>query len=147
MSKQTGNGLAVFNGSRFQKGSGKQVGYGIGSFFKSLARKAMPFLQSGAKAVGKAALNTGMNIANDVASGKNFKQAATNPIKTTGKELQTSALSEAKRIVPKLMSGSGKPRQRGIKRRAPKKANTLSKASKAKRPKQGDQVDAFFKVK
>ena len=53
MTEQSGAGrMMVFHGGRFQRGYG-QVGYGLGSFFQSLARKAMPFLQSGAKSLGE----------------------------------------------------------------------------------------------
>ena len=54
------------------KGVGIQRGYGLGSMFRSLFRSAIPFLKSGAKAVGKAALKTGMGVANDFIAGKHI---------------------------------------------------------------------------
>ena len=47
-------------------------GAGIGNFFKSLFRLAMPML----KTVGKHALVTGSKIADDVAQGRNLKESA-----------------------------------------------------------------------
>ena len=68
-----------------QIGSGKypiyrapvlQKGYGIGNLFKSMARTVMPALKEGMKTLGKTALQTGMDVMQDVASGENFKTAA-----------------------------------------------------------------------
>lgn len=73
---QTGKGLPYFKGAVLQKG------YGIGGFFAKLFRSAMPFLFSGAKAIGKEALRTGTRVANDVLSGENFKAS----LKTRAKE-------------------------------------------------------------
>ena len=60
--------MLVFHGGQIQRG------YGLGSFFSSLARRALPFLKQGAKALGRAALKTGINVAQDVLAGKNVKQ-------------------------------------------------------------------------
>ena len=49
-----------FHGARFQRG------YGLGSIFKGLFRWAMPHLQQGARVLGEKALQTGVDVAQDV---------------------------------------------------------------------------------
>ena len=58
-----------FHGARFQRG------YGLGSIFKGLFCWAMPHLQHGAKVLGKKALQTGVQVAQDVLAGENVKTA------------------------------------------------------------------------
>ena len=67
--KQKGGSLPAFHGARFQRG------YGLGSIFRGLFRWAMPHLQQGAKVIGKKALQTGVNVAQDVLDGDNIKKA------------------------------------------------------------------------
>ena len=67
--KQKGGNLPAFHGARFQRG------YGLGSIFKGLFRWAIPHLQQGAKVIGKKALQTGVNVAQDVLGGDNIKTA------------------------------------------------------------------------
>ena len=67
--KQKGGNLPAFHGARFQRG------YGLGSIFKGLFRWAKPLLQQGAKVIGKKALQTGVNVAQDVLDGDNIKKA------------------------------------------------------------------------
>ena len=63
--------LKAFHGSRFQRG------YGLGSIFKGLFCWALPHIQQGAKVLGKRALQTGVNDAQDVLAGENVKAALT----------------------------------------------------------------------
>ena len=74
LDQQQGNRMPVFMGAPWMRGYG-QVGFGLGGLFKSIARAVMPMVKVGAKALGKTALNTGVNVLNDVASGKDLKQA------------------------------------------------------------------------
>ena len=67
--KQRGGNLPAFHGSRFQQG------YGLGSIIKGLFRWAMPHLQQGAKVLGKEALQTGVQVAQDVLEGNNVDTA------------------------------------------------------------------------
>ena len=67
--KQKGGNLPAFHGARFQQG------YGLGSIFKGLFRWAMPHLQQGAKVLGKKALQTGVQVAQDVLEGNNVNTA------------------------------------------------------------------------
>ena len=63
--KQKGGNLPAFHGARFQRG------YGLGSIFKGLFRWGIPHLQQGAKVLGKKALQTGAQVAQDVLEGNN----------------------------------------------------------------------------
>lgn len=120
--------MMVFHGGRFQKGYG-QVGYGLGSFFQSLARSAMPFLQKGAKTLGKATLDTGVNIARDVLAGNNLKDSAQARLRQTAKTMKDQTLNH---ITSQVGSGSSK-RKKGSKRKAPQKKISLPQTGKAKR--------------
>ena len=67
--KQKGGSLPAFHGARFQHG------YGLGSIFRGLFRWAMPHLQQGAKVIGQKALQTGVNVVQDVLDEDNIKTA------------------------------------------------------------------------
>ena len=67
--KQKEGNLPAFHGARFQRG------YGLGSIFKGLFRWALPHLQQGAQVLGKKALQTGVQVAQDVLAGENVKTA------------------------------------------------------------------------
>ena len=59
----------------FKKGARIQIGYGIGNFFKSIARFAIPMVKRGAQAIGKRALGAAIDVGHDILAGKNVKQA------------------------------------------------------------------------
>ena len=61
----------------FYRGPVLQRGYGLRSIFKSVARSVMPSL----KEIGKSALNTGLEVLQDVAKGENIKSAAKKRLK------------------------------------------------------------------
>jgi hypothetical protein len=69
---QAGGALPVFAGARTQKG------HGLGSLFQGLARAATPLLVSGAKAAGKQAIKSGLQVMGDVARGRNLKRSLKN---------------------------------------------------------------------
>ena len=108
--KQKGGNLPAFHGARFQRG------YGLGSIFKGLFRWAMPHLQQGAKMLGKKALQTGVQVAQDVLGGENVKTATKKRAKQAlGLPSQNSSQSgrgrkATKRKAPetKISSPSGK---------------------------------------
>ena len=70
-----------------------QRGYGIGNMFKSLSRAVMPALKEGLKTVGKTALQTGLDVMQDVSRGENFKTAAKNRLKENSLGLLDDTLS------------------------------------------------------
>ena len=117
-SQQTGRGLNYYQGSAYQRG------YGVGGLFRSFYRIAAPLLRSGAKALGKQILQSGVHMINDVSQGENIKIAAKRRLKEAGRHLTDKA---ATRI--KTMIGSGK---RNKKRRLAKKHISTRPAKKAK---------------
>ena len=106
---QRGGNLPVFYGGRFQRG------YGLGSFFKSLARSAVPLIQKGAKAVGKTALNAGMNLARDVMAGSNVKESAKSQLAPASGQLKRKALNE---LTSQTGSGNKRRKKTPIKRQS-----------------------------
>ena len=117
--KQTGRGMAAFTGAQYQRG------HGLGNMLRSLTKFALPFLKKGAKAVGKQAKKTGMNIAQEVMLGQNIKKAAKRHLSQGLTDLITQ-------------QGRGQPRRR--KRRGPPgerlKRRKFAKPS-TKKPKRG----------
>ena len=73
--KQMGGNLPAFHGARSQRG------YGLGSIFKGLFRWATPHLKQGVKALGKKALQTGVNVAQDMLAGENLTTATSKRVK------------------------------------------------------------------
>lgn len=129
----------IFIGSPYQRGHG-----GIGSFLAGLFRKVLPLLSHGAKAVGKEALCTGVNIVSDVAT-KNtpIKESFRKRMKESGENLKRKAEDK----LDKLMEGSGYKRRRYValahsvdspttvrrKSRKRKKPKTVGKRKKCKK--------------
>ena len=118
---QNGSGLPVFQGSRGQRG------HGLGSMLSGFFRSAMPMIKRGLATFGKHALQTGLEIAGDVADGKSFKDSAKERILPT-------ILPGIKRFAQEELlsnqAGSGKRRRglshkrRPIKRKLPSKVSS-----------------------
>ena len=127
--KQKGGNLPAFHGARFQRG------YGLGSIFKGLFRWAMPHLQQGAKMLGKKALQTGVDVAQDVLAGENLKTAT--------KKRAKQALGLPSQDSPQ--SGAGK---KGTKRKAQPRKNSSPPGKKRKTsPQQEKPEDKFSFLK
>lgn len=94
---------------------------GLGSIFKGLFRWAVPRLKQGAKALGKKALKTGVNVVQDVLEGENVQAAVTK----RGKQAIDDIVSHN---TPRSQVGSGR---KTTKRK--KGPTTLSSASVKKR--------------
>lgn len=125
MRKQQGGHMMVFHGGSFQRG------YGLGSFFKSLARKALPLLQEGAKTAGKAALKTGVNIAKDVLTGNNLKDSAKSRLRQSAQTMKQHTMDQ---ITSQFGSGRSRQKKR-LKRVMPQKKLSPPSTGKAKRAK------------
>jgi hypothetical protein len=104
-----GRGIPYFSGPVYQRG------HGIGSLFRGLFRFAMPFIKQGAKAVGRQALQTGMQVAGDVLENRPFKESVKSRVREAGSALKTKAENK----VTQLLTGSG--RRRARKRKAPRR--------------------------
>ena len=86
---QVGHGMPYFSGARIQQG------YGLDNLFNSIAKSVLPLVKSGAKAVGKQVLQSGVDFASDVLNGKNAKQAAIDRAKSAGSNLFTSSQTKS----------------------------------------------------
>ena len=88
---QVGYGMTGFKGFPYHRGAG------LGSFFRSLFRMAVPLIRSAASNVGKQALATGAHVASDMVQGKPFIQA----LEEHGKEGAAQLISKAGRALQK----------------------------------------------
>ena len=125
--KQKGGNLPAFHGALFQRG------YGLGSIFRGLFRWAMPHLKQGAKMLGKKAVQTGVNVAQDVLAGENLKTA----VKRQGKK----ALGLTSQNSPQ--SGAGK---KGTKRKAQRRNNSSPPGKKRKTSPQQKKPEERFSL-
>lgn len=137
-----GSGVGkIFIGAPHQRGHG-----GIGSFLAGLFRRVLPLLSRGAKAVGKEALRTGMNIVSDVTTQNTpIKEAFRNRVKESGENLKRKAEEK----LDKLMEGSGYKKRRylalahsigtvnGVKKK--RKRNTTAKKKKKSKGRKKDK--------
>ncbi|KAK2171498.1 hypothetical protein NP493_1059g00013 [Ridgeia piscesae] len=108
--RQVGGALPFFVGAKVQRG------HGLGSLLGGLLRSAAPLIRRGAVAVGKRALRTGMQIADDVMTEQNIKQAAKRRVTDAGKDLLRSLATAAG--PPGVRTQSKKRQRRPIKRAA-----------------------------
>ena len=92
---QVGQGQS-FSGAAFQRG------YGLGNIFASLGKAILSLVKSGAKAIGKQALKSGVAFASDVLAGKNVKQAALERTKQAGPTLLRQATAPKKQKAPRV---------------------------------------------
>lgn len=96
------------NFGRVYVGATNQRGHGIGAFLGGLFRRILPYLGSAARAVGKEALNAGMNVVGDVVtSGQPLKMALENRLTESGLNLKRRAQDK----IGALMRGSGYKRK------------------------------------
>jgi len=105
--RHRGRGIPYFAGPAYQRG------HGIGSLFRGLFRYAMPFIKQGAKALGRQALHTGIQVAGDVLENRPIKESVKARVRQAGTTLKTKAENK----INQLLAGSG--RRRARKRRAP----------------------------
>ena len=132
---QRGGG-SYFAGRLFQRGYG-QRGAGIGNFFGSLFKKAIPFLTGASKQIGKAALKTGANVLADTVSGQRFQDSLQNRVKEAGKELKRDATNQIVNAI-RSQTGSGRkrkqPQQRGRSGQKKRKQSQKKQTTKTSRP-------------
>ena len=107
---QSGSGIPVFHGALGQRS------HGLGSMISGFFRRAFPFIFSGAKALGKPVLRTGVNIASDVIDRKSLKESAGAHIPDGIKSFVSSNFGQ---------SGSGKRRERTSKRKTKRRKKDI----------------------
>lgn len=91
---QTGFGMEGYRGSPYQRGAG------LGSFFKSLFRMAVPLFKSIGRKAGKQALYAGADLLTDVAHGKPV-------IESAKRQLKSSTAKVLKEVGDDLQEGEG----------------------------------------
>lgn len=129
-SNQAGTGIGVV-----YKGVLHQQGHGIGSFLGGLFRSVLPLISSGAKAIGKEALNAGVGILSDIVSAKPLEESVTSRFHEATSNLKRKADNKINRV----MKGSGyKNKKRNVesliqlrklKERTAKKVKKIKKLS------------------
>ena len=102
--QQIGHGLSVFSGATTQRG------HGIGGFFSSLLKGAMPLLKSGAKNIGRELLSTGVNVAKDLLNGEQPKKALKRRFASSG----VSLLDKLDKSLNGPSVGSVQPKKRRV---------------------------------
>lgn len=102
---QTGGGRTGYGGiSHVYIGSPNQRGHGIGSFLGGLFRRIIPLLKHGARAVGREALRSGINVASDIMdTGMQPREAFKTRLRESGENLKRKAEEK----INTLMKGSG----------------------------------------
>ncbi|MCP4493003.1 MAG: hypothetical protein GY820_37740 [Gammaproteobacteria bacterium] len=109
---QRGGGLPAFSGYAYQRG------YGLGGIFKGLMRYVMPLAKQAGKAVGKQALVTASEIAQDVVNDVDISEAIQNRGKAgVGKLIKKGAKAVRKGKKKNVQKGKGlgkRPRRKSI---------------------------------
>jgi len=91
---QSGHGMPVFVGARYQRG------HGLGSILSGLFRRIiLPFFRANGRTIASKAIKTGLEVADDVVQGKSLKQSAKRRIPKGIKKLQKR---QTGRRVPEL---------------------------------------------
>lgn len=110
---QAGNGLAKFQGYRFQKGHGF-----FGRLIKSFAKPLLGYL-------GKHVFKTGRNIVDDVLSGKNIKESGRARLRETlgmvGDDVEAKFMQKGRGYTPR----------KAIKARPALKRHTLKRSKRS----------------
>lgn len=110
----------VYKSVLYQRGYGfdqeidynNTYGLGFASNLATFFRMAMPTLKSGLKFLGRQAVNTAANIANDAIAGENIKDSARKHTKATAEDLFARAPSALLKIINKRGSGNSRKRIR-----------------------------------
>ena len=114
---QIGGEYNYFRGSNFQYGYGfnYQYGSGLGIMFRKLAswvvpifkKHALPVIESGIKTVGQEALDSAADVAKELISGRNLKDATS--------ERFVSAIENLKQKAENKLNGKGIKRKKKLK--------------------------------
>lgn len=131
-SHQAGSGIGVI-----YKGAPYQRGHGIGSFLGGLFRSVLPLLSSGARVIGKEALNAGVGLLSDMVSSRPIEESVKSRLKEASSNLKRKADAKIDRL---NMSGSGyiTKRKRQSAFISPSTAKAIASAKKSKQNKLKD---------
>ena len=103
---QVGHGVPFYSGAPYQNG------FGLSNIFGAIARSITPLLKSGAKALGKQALKSGVAFASDVLGGANAKQAAIRHAKAAGSSLLQQTVKRKPMVKRKTSQNPVKKKRR-----------------------------------
>ena len=139
--QQIGSGLVGYSGSRFQRGAG------IGNLFSGLMKAILPMAKTAGRAIGKQALVTGVNVANDALQGRNVKEA----LEQHGKRGAASLLRRGARKLRKKKTSKKKQKGRGVGFRPRKRMTTASikggvkkRKPSGKKRRRTDQLGVYY---
>lgn len=114
----------VFAGSTYQRGRG------VGAWLGGLLRKILPYVASGAKAVGKEAARAGLHVVDDITNnGISFNEA----VKMRAKESSNTLKRKAADKISEMMRGSGYKAPPTKRKRQSKKKRASSNIARKKR--------------
>ena len=137
---QSGRGMPAFAGARYQRG------HGLGNMLRTLTKLAVPFIKKGAQLIGKQAMKTGMDIAQDAMQGQNIKTAAKRRASEGWRELvyqkgrggpPGQRIKKRQKIVKKLAK---KKCQRGYKRKVSSAKRIISCLAKRQKTSNKDAL-------
>ena len=116
--KQIGHGFPVYIGS--------MRGSGVGSVLSGLFRAAIPLLKKGGRALLSEGLSSGLQVAQNVIDGQNFKKAVKQQSKKVGKRLLKRTIGHFN-PTPRLAAPPGEPVVKRIKKMPRKKSVNRTK--------------------
>ncbi|KAF4529786.1 hypothetical protein B566_EDAN018054 [Ephemera danica] len=112
-----------------------QKGDGLGSFLGGLFRRIFPLISSGAKAVGKEALSTGINLLKDALNGRPIKESMYDRVKQAGTNLTTKGARTLESMVGNGYKRGKRKRRAQSRSVVKKKRKVVRRARKPKRKK------------
>lgn len=115
---QAGSGLAVFSGSKFQRGNG---------FFGRILK----FLKPALSFLAKQGLKSAVHIGNDLLEGESFSESAKRRLKETGRTVAKTGLAKVDEYADQM--GTGYKRRKRVKRSV--KRVKASKGARKSKPK------------
>ncbi len=115
--------VPVFAAPRYQRG------YGVGSFLKTLARTAAPFVRQAGKSILSKGLETALNVGQDLLSGSSLKSSLSDRGKQAAQDLLIDAVDT---------STSRKRKRKPVLNQQPKRRKTTRKVVKKKHKKTRD---------
>jgi hypothetical protein len=126
-SNQAGSGIGPY----YVGGTPYHRGRGIGSWLSGLFRTVFPLVKSGAKAIGKEALNSGFGLLKDAITQKPIKASIRQRVREAGENLMSKV---DKKIESMQGSGRGRKRKRG---HSSGRSGSLSRARSSRRAASG----------
>jgi hypothetical protein len=126
-----------------------QKGDGLGSFLGGIFRKIFPLFKSGAGAVRKEALSTGVNLLKDVISGRAMKDSVRARVLQAGTNLSEKAANKMQSMVGSGYKRRTRKRKRqssSVTKRRKVRATKKTKSKRKRRVKRKKKRDIFDSI-